>query len=476
MLLYKNMILEESGDLEASVSHLAEIKDDVLDELHWLERNAALHLTLKRTGVAEREYRALLKINAENYAYHYGLACSLGIIAQPSTPQDFSDDESKQLTTLYVELKKEFPDNTAVERIPLNFLKATAFETALANYFTRSIRKGIPSLFRDLRSLYSDAPKVRVISEVLATVVEQLSSSSRFTAEAAVGSEAPSTIVWAWYYQVQHLDFLGRHEDALVVVDKLIAHTPTNLDAFMLKARVLKHVGEPGLAHVYMDQARRMDTADRYLNTKCTRYALRADEMQLAENTVSLFLRDGDTLASLVDMQCSWYENECGDTYVRKGEYAKALKQFINVTKHFQDMEEDQFDFHSYCLRKMTLRAYIKMMRMEDNLKSHRFFVRAVKGIVSTYLRVYDLSVEQAAAANNKALEGGDAHAIKAAEKKAKREAAKALKKQVDAAAEAEKKKQEEVAKKPKEDSKKKRERRRRRPGRRETLGQTSAP
>jgi len=93
---------------------------------------------------------------------------------------------------------------------------------------------------------------------------------------------------------------------------------------------------------------------------------------------------------------------------------------------------------------------------MEDNLKSHRFFARAVKGIVSTYLRLYDLGEEQAAAALNKAQEGGDPHDLKAAEKKAKREAAKAAKKKADAAAEVEKKKQEEAAKKPKEEASKK--------------------
>jgi hypothetical protein len=27
--------------------------------------------------------------------------------------------------------------------------------------------------------------------------------------------------------------------------------------------------------------------------------------------------------------------------------------------QHFAEIEEDQFDFHGYCMRKMTLRAYI---------------------------------------------------------------------------------------------------------------------
>ena len=40
----------------------------------------------------------------------------------------------------------------------------------------------------------------------------------------------------------------------------------------------------------------------------------------------------------------------------------RALKYFTAVRKHYDDMEEDQFDFHSYCLRKMTLRSYVHLL------------------------------------------------------------------------------------------------------------------
>jgi peptide alpha-N-acetyltransferase len=35
-------------------------------------------------------------------------------------------------------------------------------------------------------------------------------------------------------------------------------------------------------------------------------------------------------------------------------------------------MIEDQFDFHTYCLRKMTLRAYIELLRCEDTIYKHK--------------------------------------------------------------------------------------------------------
>ncbi|KAH9643798.1 hypothetical protein HF086_002296 [Spodoptera exigua] len=49
---------------------------------------------------------------------------------------------------------------------------------------------------------------------------------------------------------------------------------------------------------------------------------------------------------------------------------------------------EDQFDFHSYCMRKMTLRSYVGLLRLEDVLRAHPFYFRAAKVAVEVYLRL----------------------------------------------------------------------------------------
>ena len=54
----------------------------------------------------------------------------------------------------------------------------------------------------------------------------------------------------------------------------------------------------------------------------------------------------------------------------------QALKNFTAVLKHFATFEEDQFDFHSYCVRKMTLRSYISMLRMEDSLLENVYYAK----------------------------------------------------------------------------------------------------
>jgi N-alpha-acetyltransferase 15/16, NatA auxiliary subunit len=72
------------------------------------------------------------------------------------------------------------------------------------------------------------------------------------------------------------------------------------------------------------------------------------------------------------------------------------LKRFLPfhspgaVVKHFNDFQEDQFDFHSYCLRKVTLRAYVSVLRFEDEVYGQDYFCQAAAGIIRIYLHLYD--------------------------------------------------------------------------------------
>lgn len=57
--------------------------------------------------------------------------------------------------------------------------------------------------------------------------------------------------------------------------------------------------------------------------------------------------------------------------------------------QHFSWIIEDQFDFHTYCLRKMTLRAYVEMLRLEDRLRDHPAFRKAAKHAIEIYLHLH---------------------------------------------------------------------------------------
>jgi len=60
------------------------------------------------------------------------------------------------------------------------------------------------------------------------------------------------------------------------------------------------------------------------------------------------------------------------------------------VDRHFINFYEDQYDFHSYCLRKMTLCAYVKILRFEDEIKGHRYYLCAAKLAATVYLEMIE--------------------------------------------------------------------------------------
>jgi N-alpha-acetyltransferase 15/16, NatA auxiliary subunit len=60
------------------------------------------------------------------------------------------------------------------------------------------------------------------------------------------------------------------------------------------------------------------------------------------------------------------------------------------VIKHFDDFHEDQFDFHAYCIRKVTLRAYTDVLKFEDNLWGEDYYFTAAEGTIQIYLNLYD--------------------------------------------------------------------------------------
>lgn len=423
MLLYKVSLLEEAGDLDKALEELNNKSAKIVDKLGVKEIQAALLLKLYRLKEAEEAYFMLLDINSENYRYHEGLQKSLGI---PSNSVYQDGDVRSKLTELYFNLQSKYPKSVAMKRIPLDFLEIGSFRSAVDKYMRPLLRKGVPSLFSDLKSLYAQPGKADVLEEILLSFENSLRSSGTFPESSE--EEAPSTLLWTLFLLAQHFDRRGQYERALEKIDEALVHTPTVIDLYLVKGRIFKHAGDLVAAAALADEARSMDLADRFLNSECVKRMLQADQVEQAEKTALLFTKDGDQHNNLYDMQCMWYELASGDSFYRQGSLGKALKKYLAVEKHYADMVEDQFDFHTYCIRKMTLRAYIRMLRFQDHLHSHRFFHRAAVSAVRCYLRLFDSPPKSAAEEEEAAVVGLAPAERKKLRQKQRKEAARAKK------------------------------------------------
>ena len=98
----------------------------------------------------------------------------------------------------------------------------------------------------------------------------------------------------------------------------------------------------------------------------------------------------GGPLGDLLDMQCVWFITEDGESYLRQGNLALALKRFESVYSIFDVWFEDQFDFHTFSLRKGMIRAYVDTIRWEDKLREHPFFTRAALSAINICTMLHD--------------------------------------------------------------------------------------
>jgi peptide alpha-N-acetyltransferase len=80
ILMYKAMLLDESGQLAQTLTFLETFESMIVDRIGMLEHKASLLLRLKQFGKARAEFQTLLDLNPECYDYHKGLqACVLEI-------------------------------------------------------------------------------------------------------------------------------------------------------------------------------------------------------------------------------------------------------------------------------------------------------------------------------------------------------------------------------------------------------------
>ena len=428
MLLYKNMLFEEADKHHKALAHLDEIEPHVVDKSGLQHKRAELMLRLGRFQESEKLYSELLKRNPENITTHAGLQAATlrtSTIIERWLEVEVDIATETGLCELYARLRRDFPRSNVVCRLPLDFVRdPDTFSSKLVEYAIPYLRKGVPSLFADLKPLCSRPDTFKTLRTIADGWLKSLEESSCLPGEDSI--EVPSTLVWTRVLVSQLADLSGDSSRAFALIDEAIAHTPTCLDLHVVKARLYKHAGDLQAAADEIDVAREMDLADRYLNTKATRYLLRADRVEAAQKVVALFTRDGENESNLFDMQCMWYELEIGRAYQRLGAYGKALKSFSSVEKHFNDIYEDQFDFHAYCVRKMTLRAYVNMIRLEDGLYGHDHFVNAAYAVIETYLSIRENAHEKAASADTNGVDLDDmtpAERKKAESKRRKAEA-----------------------------------------------------
>uniref|UniRef100_A0A4W4DVI4 N(alpha)-acetyltransferase 15, NatA auxiliary subunit a n=1 Tax=Electrophorus electricus TaxID=8005 RepID=A0A4W4DVI4_ELEEL len=376
LLLYQNQVLREAGLFREALDHLSSYEKQICDKLAVEEVKGELLLKLDRADEATEVYRRLQERNPENWSYYQGLERAL-------KPRNVEETQK-----IYEDACVKFPKGLVPLRMPLNFLTGEKFRECLDRYLRITFSKGCPPLFTTLKSLYHDEEKVSIIEELVVSYEKSLKSCRMFNDGK---TEPPTTLLWVQYFLAQHFDHMGQHAIALDYINTAIESTPTLIELFLIKAKIYKHAGNIREAARWMDEAQALDTADRFINSKCAKYLLKAGLVKEGEEMCSKFTREGTSaVENLNEMQCMWFQTECALSYKAMNKYGEALKKCHEIERHFVEITDDQFDFHTYCMRKMTLRSYVALLKLEDVLRMHPFYFKAAHTAIQIYLDLHD--------------------------------------------------------------------------------------
>ncbi|KAG8003781.1 N-alpha-acetyltransferase 15 [Nibea albiflora] len=339
LLLYQNQVLREAGLYKEALDHLNDYEKQICDKLAVEET---------RASIEERQ-----KIYEDSWV--------------------------------------KFPRGLVPRRLPLNFLTGEKFRECLDSYLRMNFSKGCPPVFTTLKSLYTDKEKVTIIEELVVGYESCLKSCRMFSENDDGKEEPPTTLLWVQYFLAQHFDFIDQPSVALEYINAAIDSTPTLIELFLIKAKIYKHAGNIKEAARWMDEAQALDTADRFINSKCAKYMLKATLIKEAEEMCSKFTREGTSaVENLNEMQCMWFQTECALAYKSMNKLGDALKKCHEIERHFVEITDDQFDFHTYCMRKMTLRSYVDLLKLEDVLRQHPFYYKAARTAIQIYLALHD--------------------------------------------------------------------------------------
>lgn len=160
--------------------------------------------------------------------------------------------------------------------------------------------------------------------------------------------------MWLYAFLAQHNLRLANATEALKYIEKAIAHTPTVVELYLIKGKILQFGGNRAAAVACTEVGRKLDLADKYLNSLSAKYYFRTNNTTAANELISMFTRDkeDENFSGVHHNQTMWYEDHQGRAYYRQGNYRLALKNFSWIKKHLNTIAEDCEDFSNYAFRK----------------------------------------------------------------------------------------------------------------------------
>ena len=387
VILFKSNILFKLNKFDESIETLEkEIGKNCVDRITFYEKIIKCCLQNKNVEKGVKYCKLALKINPENvftYLNYFNLKVP-GVNLTKYEDLFTLEENSEQRKKIYEILTKEIEPNLnkvkITEKLKLGLTSGDEFKTLFSQYFLKSIKNNLPSFFNNIKFIYQysqQKSKIPVIQEIIESNISEIESKHSLSKDILDLDKDNNSLniepvfIWVYYFASQHYDIVGESEKAIEYINKAIKSTPTVVEFFMVKSKILKHNLLYEEASLAMGKAKDLDLSDRYLNAKHAKSIVRKGDVDESANVMMEFVKNPLFEENMLRYQCLWFKVETGCAYLKQDKLLMAHRMFKGILDNFKEMNEDQNDFYNYSLRRYMLSDFynliVNMKKMYKN-------------------------------------------------------------------------------------------------------------
>ena len=377
VLLFKSKILYKLNQHKECITFLEENLNNSTDRITFYELIVKNCLKIDEVETGVKYSKLSLKINPENifsYLNYFNLKIK-GLNLNKYEDLFKLEENSEQRKNIYEILTKEIePELNKVkitEKIKLGILSGDEFKKSFLNYFFKNIKNNLPSFFNNIKFIYQyeqQKSKIQIIQDILTSNITEIETKNSLTNDILSlnkdnsNMNIPPVFLWIYYFASQHYLFLGELEKALGYINKAIKSTPSVVEFYMVKSKILKHNLLFEEAQLAMKKAKELDLGDRYLNAKHSKTLIRMGDVDMSSKTMMEFVKNPLHEENMLRYQCLWYKVETGLAYLKNNKLLLAHRMFKGILDNFKEMYDDQNDFYNYSLRRYMLNAFYDLI------------------------------------------------------------------------------------------------------------------
>ena len=387
VILFKSNILFKLNKFDESIETLEkEIGKNCVDRITFYEKIIKCCLRNKNVEKGVEYCKLALKINPENvFTYLNYFNLKVPEVNLTKYEDLFTlEENSEQRKKIYEILTKEIEPNLnkvkITEKLKLGLTSGDEFKVLFSQYFLKSIKNNLPSFFNNIKFIYQysqQKSKIPIIQEIITSNISEIESKHSLSKDILDLNKDNNSLniepvfIWVYYFASQHYDIVGESEKAIEYINKAIKSTPTVVEFFMVKSKILKHNLLYEEASLAMGKAKDLDLSDRYLNAKHAKSIVRKGDVDASADVMMEFVKNPLFEENMLRYQCLWFKVETGCAYLKQGKLLMAHRMFKGILDNFKEMNEDQNDFYNYSLRRYMLSDFynliINMKKMYKN-------------------------------------------------------------------------------------------------------------